>query len=705
MRQTPKATLWILWSLVAAFLLRVLGQLSVALWDVPFLPPMEEWFSGVLPYPKLLASQIAILALLGKICTDLHRNRGYFARPQPWLAAALPPLARIYLAVMILRYVYRMALYPHERWTGGSIPIFFHCVLASFLMVLGSLHVRWVGAGKNSSRVRRILGWGVAAILVLAWSLIQLGPWMLSHGLGSRPVEQAVRIDRDVPMTTSDSLRLFSTIYHPRRLSRTPTILVRAPLPQDWKTNAFSDLIGRYWAEHGYTVVVQRSRGCPPSEGKSYPLRDDRRDGKETLAWLAAQPWFNGKVGTWGGSAFGYSQWAMADQANPGPSAMMIYEAGSDPYRMLYPGGSFAFSSALFWALRTAAGAKPSEELLARGFAGNVMEADDRALRDLDFYNDWASHPDKDAYWRGLDMSVHIPKLQAPVFMLAGWYDPFLPAQLHDYAALQRQARPEVAAACRLVIGPWTHAQSMTLPGGYEPRNFRLETLAYSLPWFDQFLRPHPAPPAKEAAVRLFVMGKNVWRDEESWPLARAISTRYFLRSGGRLETEAPSQEGDSSHFVFDPRHIVPTRSGAVIGHGFKVLPQEPSGDRLDVLAFSTAVLAEDVEVTGPLSLVCRVRTEAAADFAARLMDVHPDGNAYLVSDANLRRKSAAAGETDLKLEFWPTSQVFLKGHRIRLEISSSNYPQFDLGASSHNTVYHSQSKPSYLVLPVVPRS
>ncbi len=714
---TYRAHARVLWLLLGAFFLRVLGQVLVAFWSVSFLPPMEEWFSGVLQYPKLLASQCVILALCVKICLDVTRGHGYFARPHSRLAIFLNAFGRVYLLVMVLRYVYRMSLYPHERWIGGSIPIFFHGVLASFLLVLGHFQKQLVAsdASNKGFRAWRMIAWSFVFVLLLCWSVVQLGPWILGSFLHARPTEYAVRVERDVPMTTSDSIRLYSTVYHPMRLPHTPTLLVRAPLPTDLKTRVFIDLIGRYWAEHGYTVVVQRSRGCPPSEGMLDPLRSERRDGKETLDWLSRQSWFNGKIGTWGGSAFGYSQWALADRTDPSVSAMMIYESASDPYQMFYPGGAFSLSSALFWALRTELAEMPGQKILEKGFESmTAVEADDHALRNIPYFDDWATHREKDGYWKGLDMSGHLRDLRGPVLMLAGWFDPFLSAQLKDYAELRTHANKEVVKASRLILGPWGHAQSIKLPGGYQPRGFRFETLANSLDWFDSFLQPASPVGSGMSPVRLFVMGKNIWRDESEWPLARAREVRYFLNSDGhanglagkgRLEIQAPSGERVSDNYVHDPGDPIPTLGGAVIGHGSAVLAQNAAQARQDVLVYSSPALDKDLEATGPLSVVLQVQaSSASADFVAKLTDVYPDGTAYLVSDGVLRSRFSK-GTKKITIEMWPTSYVFMAGHKLRLEISSSDYPRFDRNPMEKMdlAVVHGRSTLSYLILPVIP--
>jgi uncharacterized protein len=232
-------------ALVLLFCLRVLGQVLVAFLGVKFLPPMEEWFSGLLPYRELLTSQILIIFLYGKVCFDLARGHGYFAVPRRRLGISLLKFGSLYLGVMIIRYVIRMGLYPHERWSGGSIPIFFHWVLASFILVLGHYHWRLATqtetSGSNPLTLRsRLLIWtqlGVVGLGVLIWILYQLAPSIAAHALGFRRSQFAVRVQKHALLRTTDGILLSSEIYHPQHTDRTPTILVRIPLSKTGKNS------------------------------------------------------------------------------------------------------------------------------------------------------------------------------------------------------------------------------------------------------------------------------------------------------------------------------------------------------------------------------------------------------------------------------------------------------------------------------------
>lgn len=318
----PKRYFWILTTLFFLFCLRVLGQVLVAFFGVKFLPPMEEWFSGLLPYPELLASQILIILLYGKSCLDFARGYGYFVTPRRRLGLNLLKFGWLYLAVMITRYVIRMALYPHERWTGGSIPIFFHWVLASFLLVLGNYH--WQSTAQepkldsqHGALAARLLLWSQIAIVglgVAIWVSYQLAPSLLAHEMGLRRSQFAVRVQKHVIMATTDGTPVPTEIFHPQHSDRTATMLVRIPLSKSLKNSLFTNVVGRMWAERGYTAVVQETRRTDESDRDLYPLYGKRHDGMETLSWISEQKWFNGQIATSEADTFRRHQWAISDE-------------------------------------------------------------------------------------------------------------------------------------------------------------------------------------------------------------------------------------------------------------------------------------------------------------------------------------------------------------------------------------------------------
>lgn len=551
---------------------------------------------------------------------------------------------------------------------------------------------------------------------------------------GIRPSDHGVHIERDVAFRTSDGVSLVADIYHPRVSGPTPTVLVRIPVTRSFKNNLGTDALGRFWASRGYTVVMQGTRGRGKSGGSSYPLVNERRDGLETLQWLRQQPWFDGRLGMWGGSAFGHTQWVLADQGALGPAALMIQIASTSFREMFHPGGAFSLESALFWAVRSR-GARddvPAIGVLERGSDGfPLLEADDRAVEDIPMFNDWAVHTEADQYWTEIDGVNRARTLTAPVLLMAGWSDPFLPTQLRDFETIRREAEPRVAAQTRLVVGPWTHAGAMRFPDGSTAGEYRRASVASSIAWFDHHLQGRSLEASLSAPVRLFVMGEGTWRDEAEWPLARTRYESYYLSSQGHANSAAgdgqltprePSRPEPPDSFIYDPRHPVPSRGGAMLGPRAGMQLQTDVEARPDVLVYSTEPLEKDVEVTGPVSVFLNVVTTAPnTDFTAKLVDVHPDGRAFNVSDGILRRNypgvEPASAPSEIAIELWPASMLFRRGHRMRLEVSSSNYPRYDRNpntgtpaaterrpVSATQEVHHGVAWPSRIVLPVIPR-
>lgn len=573
----------------------------------------------------------------------------------------------------------------------------------------------------------------LAGLIVLAVSTYDtVVGWFILPGDNIRPSQYAVRIERDVTMKTSDGVSLVSDIYRPQVSDATPTILVRIPFSKTFMNSLGADAIGRFWASRGYTVVVQGTRGRYKSGGTFYPMRHERQDGIETLQWLARQPWFDGRLGMWGGSAFGQTQWALADQTQP--NALMIQIASSRFREMFHVGGAFSLESALFWAARSRGpqDVDPSYRMLERGFDGfPLIEADDRAVGNVPFFDDWLLHAQADAYWQPIDGEDRARTIQAPVLLMAGWFDPFLPAQLRDFETIRRQAEPRVAAQSRLMIGPWIHAGAVRFPDGTTAGDYRPASLAPSLPWFDHHLLGRPMHASLVAPVRIYVMGENVWRDEQEWPLARARYTPFYLRSGvransktgdGRLTLERPTEPEPAASYVYDPRQPVPSRGGAMLGPRAGIALQDDVETRQDVLVYSSNALGADMEVTGPIAAVLYVATTAFnTDFTVKLVDVHPDGKAYNVSDGILRhsypRPEPPGSPSQIAIQLWPTSMLFRRGHRLRVEVSSSNYPRYDRNpntggdipternpVAATQSVFHGAQAPSHIILPIVPR-
>jgi putative CocE/NonD family hydrolase len=534
-----------------------------------------------------------------------------------------------------------------------------------------------------------------------------------------------------VPMR--DGVHLAANVFLPAGERRYPVILERTPY------NKGADTTPNYQAfvNRGYAVVVEDVRGRYESEGTFDPLRQESADGEDTLNWIARQPWSDGKVGMTGGSYRGIVQWKAALLNNPHLKAIFPVVSGDDDYRDRFysTGGAMKIGQRLEWM---------SENLNVRGYHPDftkytlhlpLVTADVAATGQVSrMYRDVVAHPAFDGFWRGLSVREQLAKIKVPVFAVGGWYDNFAQSDLEAFAALH-----QTSGLNRVLIGPWPHNMSIPLPeGNFGPDAF-VPVRKYQLEWFDQWLMGKDTELVSQPPVKIFVMGANQWREEREWPPAEARPRSFFLESGGAansvsgngaLADRAPAR-GAQDRYVFDPRDPVPTRGGAVCCNP-KLFPwgpmdQRPVEQRRDVLVYTSAPLAHDLETIGPVKTVLYASTSARdTDFTAKLVDVAPDGYARNLTDGILRLRYRSSlsqpqlanpGEVyRVTVDAGVTANVFLKGHRIRVEISSSNFPRFDRNPNTGGpvaqetrllkatqTIYHDREHPSQVVLMVMP--
>lgn len=282
---------WALLVLLFLFCLRVLGQILVMYLHVRFLPQAEEWFSGLMPYPKLLFSQFLIILVYGKICLDVFRGEGYFASSTGG-GIGLLIFASLYLGLMILRYIIRMTLYPKERWVGGCIPIFFHWVLSSFLLLVAVYYSQLAPHPVQTTETLRAIHIAAAVggiLCVLLWAIYQLAPSLMAARIGLGRSTFAVRPEKQVKIGLSGGDSIFVDIYRPRSIAQTPTLRIQLSESKSFRDAVVAGLISKMWAERGYTVILEKFGGS-------------RRSGDvavETGQWIADQAWFDGHIVAW----------------------------------------------------------------------------------------------------------------------------------------------------------------------------------------------------------------------------------------------------------------------------------------------------------------------------------------------------------------------------------------------------------------------
>jgi putative CocE/NonD family hydrolase len=588
-----------------------------------------------------------------------------------------------------------------------------------------------------------------------------LGVWFVgaTAGFGWAQAASDVVVERGVAMKTRDGVTLLADIYHPAGDGKYPVLLQRTPY-----NKANGDAFGRRAAARGYLVVIQDVRGRYTSEGEWYTFKHETEDGYDTVEWAAALPNSNGKVGMFGGSYVGATQMLAAVGHPPHLAGICpVVTASNYHENWTYQGGAFeqwfnqSWTSGLAQDTLDRAIRQATDAMLGRAVLPlndyplfNLkapLAAKDMAPELAPYYLDWLRHPEYDGYWKQWAIEEQYASILVPALTIAAWYDLFQGGSLRNYVGLRDGAgNAEARKDQRLIVTIGGHAGFGRQVGSVD---FGPEAVfdenAVTLDWYDYLFLGKQNQFANGKPVRIFVMGENKWRDEDAWPLERAKATRYLLESGGKangLSGDGALAVGDAAKaaavgvadtYVYDPANPVPTVGGPLCCDSAHLAPgpmdQRPVEARPDVLVYSTPPLEQDVEVTGPVTLDLFAKSSAVdTDFTAKLVDVGPDGFARNLTEGILRAryrestKGAAkpivpGSVYEYKIDVWSTSNVFLKGHRIRLEVSSSNFPRFDRNLNTGksaaesaafvkatNTVLHDREHPSALVLPVVPR-
>ncbi|QBD74889.1 CocE/NonD family hydrolase [Ktedonosporobacter rubrisoli] len=580
----------------------------------------------------------------------------------------------------------------------------------------------------------------------------------------------SIVIEENIMVPMRDGIKLATDVYRPAEIGQWPVLVTRVPYNKDLRIPAPGQEHKRLFLElnldvervieAGYVIVAQDTRGCFASEGEFTPGLYEETDGFDTIAWAARQPWSSGKVGMYGVSYQGLTQWQAAGE-QPEALRAIAPTQSPDPTTLAYQGGAFLLGIALSWTLQGLTG-----ELLwdwQQGRIGpaefeEVVQAEQNIktwyerlplvdiplFRDrAPYYFEWLAHPNFDDYWRTSALQTVPEHVTIPALITAGWYDIFLNKDLHYYRSMKERGGNILARQqTRLLIGPWPHGDFQS---GFAERNYgeasdAMEMLTtMQIRWFDHWLKGLETGLEREKPVKIFVMGINQWREEEDWPLPDTRYTPYYLHSegqantaqgNGRLSTQLAGEEAEDS-YCYDPLQPVPTLGGALLTAGNGPRDQREIEARQDVLCYTTEPLEQAVEVTGTIELVLYVSSSAPdTDFTGKLVDVFPDGYAQNLTDGIVRmryRQSLAQpalmehGQIyEVHINLGATSNVFLANHRIRLEVSSSNFPRFDRNSNTGGTIatesaqdmqqainriYHDSLHPSHLLLPLIERS
>lgn len=603
------------------------------------------------------------------------------------------------------------------------------------------------------------------------WSLAALAVLTATAPVRSDVTQAAADlvIEKNVEAKMRDGVVLRADVYRPAGGGKRPALLQRTPYS---KNPEQPDSQFHRLARAGFVVVVQDTRGRYTSDGVAVP-HDEGADGYDTIEWVAQLPSVDGRVGMFGGSYSATVQLLAAPLKPPHLVALFPSASYASRYDMVFQGGAFYLGDGLSWNLGQAKdvrrrvlaptadrdgeiGLTPEERTqLNDEWYWQLPLASMEALQLRRYspgYWDLLAHPSYDPFWTTFDVKARHGQFEVPAYHLTGWYDSLLNGTLANFSGLRANAGTERARRNqRLIVGPWTHARPTKSTTRIADVDFGpdagFDSEGLIVRWFQHWM-PVPAPAASSpsapdwdgAPVRIFLMGENRWRDEPEWPLSRAVLTPFYLQSGkgangldgdGRLAREraaaaanGPAASADT--FTYDPAKPVPT--GLFGAYSRMPVDRREVQKRPDVLVYTSAPFTEPLEVVGPVQLLLWIASTAKdTDFTAAVSDVHPDGTARALTDGIVRARYRRNKNTpellvpgtryEMRIEVGATANVFLPGHRIRLEVSSSNFPRYDRNPNTGapfgtdattivatQTVFHTADAPSQLVLPVVPR-
>jgi len=578
---------------------------------------------------------------------------------------------------------------------------------------------------------------------------------MPSEETTSSPLED-ILVERGVAVPMQDGMILRADVYRPRAPGRYPVLVERTPYSLGLPARA-SD--GAFFPRHGYVYVAQNVRGRFASAGTFEPLRDDgsgpNQDGFDTIEWAAVQPWSNGDVGMYGGSYAGGTAYLAATTRPPHLQSVVVRQgladAGSPAF---YRGGVHQLVIYRDWILRALLLAElehestPPERLGDRERIQSAYEKLETWLRHLplasfppieglaDWYFAFLAHPQGSGYWNPIDVTRQVAEMDVPILHLSGWFDPFLDGALRCFNGIRQHGRStRCRTGQRLIVGPWIHwapGIDKRLVGelDFGPQaEFDLD--AERLCWYDHWLKRKDTDATDDAPIRIFLMGDNRWLDLEEWPPPGISYRPLYLDAGpgpsgeslnnGGLSFVAPTEEEPSDRFIYDPANPIPS-----LLHYPQTGPYDYRSIEGRLLTYTSEVLARDLTVIGPVKAILYATSSAPdTDWVVRLCDVYPDGRSMSVCDGILRARYRDSFERPelmvpgaiyrFEIDLWATAQVFKAGHRLRVQVTSSDFPRYARnlntggvpitevqGKVATNTIFHEKAHASHVVLPVV---
>lgn len=534
---------------------------------------------------------------------------------------------------------------------------------------------------------------------------------VLLLGTATRPAQSADATNRSnvekrtFAVAMRDGVKLATDVYLPSTNGAFPTLLLRTPY-----NKALGSGIGEDGARRGYAIVIQDTRGRFASEGANVAFDADVEDGHDTVEWILHQPWCNGKLGTFGGSAGAITQFLLARSGNTNVLSQHLTVGGPSLYfDVVYSGGVFRKALVEDW-------------LRVTQFSPDALKL-------------WTIHPTYDDYWRARDLTGHYGNVHAAAVHIGGYFDIFAQGTIDAFVGYQEQGGPGARGRQKLIMGPWTHSVFSEQAGDLSfPKAKRPPTnLRDQWRWFDHTLKGVGNGADREPTVTYYVMGDtsepnapgNTWRTAAAWPPLPTQATAFYLHADRTLSRAKPGT-AEPLCYTYDPTNPVPTVGGPELTIPAGPKDQRSIESRPDVLVFSSEPLAEPLEITGRVRAKLWVASDAPdTDFFVRLCDVYPDGRSFNICEGRLRarfresfsrEKLLRPGEVAVvDVDLWSTSIIFNKGHRLRVHVTSSSSPGFDPNPNTgepfrrhtatrpaRNTIYCDGERPSHLLLPVV---
>ena len=562
--------------------------------------------------------------------------------------------------------------------------------------------------------------------------------------------DDGIVVQVDVPAPMRDGVRLFADVYLPDAAGPFPVILTRMPYD---KQSAYGMMpaLGRFWALQGYAYVAQDVRGRFQSEGH-FGRVDEIRDGYDTIDWIAKQSWCDGNIGVTGESYYGYTTWAAGVGQHPNLRSIAPVDITPDLYERRFVNGAFRLRAQGGWALDMDGREEQDVEAIDWWHLPVITLGSAAGLGDS-IFTTWIHKSVRSVFWNERSFHHRYDRIDIPALHFGGWYDNYTNGTIAGWQGVREQS-PSLEARREqwIVMGPWDHEtvstqffdppEPLTKIGRIDIGTGAATTYSETLlAFFDYTLKGVENGFEKTSPMRIFVIGDNEWRYEEEWPLARTQYTRYYFHSddpaqsktrGGSLDPASPDDRPDRRHndsYDYDPADPVvygmdrdPWERALAIGDRSSI------ANRPDVLTYDTPLLTEALEITGPITVALYAASTAPdTDFTAALVDVYPDGYAQLIQEG-IQRASFRESDTEptpiepgriyrYDIDLWATSYVVQPGHRIRVEISSSNFPRFARNLNTGNpfgisdevavatqTIYHNTEYPSHITLPVIPR-